>query len=338
MQRYPYRVWRSFNKKNVTQLHNYLLNNKTNIVVNQWGLHWIPIKTIQKAKKGLSVKTISVYHNDPLKNGILQKIDNQISNTDNFLKRHILLFKRFFFRCITGFSMRYVYKNSDIYEVLSNSFVENFKEFTKIKNTNKLFAQTNPITINNSDYTYNFTKKSKEIIYVGRLDNTQKCVYRIIEIWDKLEKKYPDWHLTIVGDGNDRIQLEKMISNLQLKHVKLEGMQYPRQYYERASILLLTSDFEGFGLVIVEGMAFGVIPIAYGSYSAVYDIIENEKDGIITPMPYNVADFVSYLHKLLDDKIMRQRMANNAIEKSKKFSLDNIASEWYSKMNKLLSQ
>ena len=60
-----------------------------------------------------------------------------------------------------------------------------------------------------------------------------------------------------------------MISNLQLKHVKLEGMQYPRQYYERASILLLTSDFEGFGLVIVEGMAFGVIPIAYGSYSAV---------------------------------------------------------------------
>ena len=82
--------------------------------------------------------------------------------------------------------------------------------------------------------------------------------------------------------------IENQITNYKLKRVSLEGFKRPDNYYKRASILLLTSEFEGFPLVLAESMSFGVIPVVYGSFSAIYDIIENNKDGIICD--YNVED------------------------------------------------
>ena len=183
--------------------------------------------------------------------------------------------------------MRYVYNHSDVYEVLSPSFIELFKKFTGIKNPTKLVAQTNPITIDGSvqsEKITNVDKKEKEIIYVGRLDFVQKRVYRVIDTWNYLEERFPDWRLTIVGDGEDRENLENHVRYLGLKRVSFEGFQNPLNYYKRASMLLLTSDFEGFGLVIIEGMSFGVVPFVYGSYPAVYDIIDDNINGFILPM------------------------------------------------------
>ena len=104
------------------------------------------------------------------------------------------------------------------------------------------------------------------------MDCNQKRVLRILQTWALLEQRYPDWRLTIVGDGPDRVNLENQVFESQLENVSFEGFQNPRGYYERASILLLTSEFEGFPLVLPECMSFGVVPAVYGSYSAVYDI------------------------------------------------------------------
>ena len=104
---------------------------------------------------------------------------------------------------------------------------------------------------------------------------------RILQTWALLEQRYPDWRLTIVGDGPDRVNLENQVFESQLENVSFEGFQNPRGYYERASILLLTSEFEGFPLVLPECMSFGVVPAVYGSYSAVYDIVEDGKNGLI---------------------------------------------------------
>ena len=116
-----------------------------------------------------------------------------------------------------------------------------------------------------------------------------------------------------------------------LKNVKIEGFQYPRPYYERASILLLTSDFEGFPLVLTECMSFGVVPVVYGSFSAVYGIIDNEKDGVIIPQTsfgFNAALMAESLRTLMVDKPLLDKMAQHAIEKSKHFSIDIIYQEW----------
>ena len=325
-------------KGNIDLMRQILVSNQIEVVVNQWGLPLIPIKTLYSAKKGLQVKIISVYHNDPLQNGRIQGVETQILMSENTLKRMIFRVKKLAYRCVTGFAMRYIYQHSEVFEVLSPSFISHFQEFTRLTDTSKLVVQANPITIDFSGFEYRAGKKQKEIVYVGRVDYIQKRVYRVIEVWAQLEKDFPDWRLTIVGDGEEKANVMHMVEDLELQNVHFEGFQQPRAYYERASILILTSEFEGFGLVLVECMSFGVVPIVYGSYSAVYDIIENDVDGIIIPKTQSGFDahvMAERIKSMLADDETRNRMALAAIEKSKKYSIDKIYEQWMKVLNEL---
>ena len=325
-------------KDNIEYLREILINNKINIIINQWGLPYLPIKVINKARKDLDIKVISIFHNDPCSNGRLKEVESAITYTLNPIKRILLEFKWSVFKFITSNSMKYVYNKSDKYLVLSPCYIEHFKRFTKIKNPYKLWVQTNPVTIEAGGYVYNANIKQKEIIYVGRIDYNQKRVSRIIDTWYLLEKVFPDWSLTIVGDGPERKNIEKRIAEYKLKRVSLEGFKSPLEYYKRASILLLASEFEGFPLVLAECMNFGVIPAVYGSFSAVYDIIENNKDGIICD--YNKNGFPTQtmadkLSEIMLDVNKRNNMALNAIKKSKNYSIDNIYKSWEKLLNSL---
>lgn len=321
----------SVTDENVSLLRRQLITNEIQIVINQWGLPLIPIRTLLKAKKGLDIKVISVYHNNPLKNGRIQNVEIEIRSSKNVLRKIYLYAKRFVFRCVTGFSMRYNYHHSDLYVVLSSSYINHFCKFTRMSDAPKLIAIDNPLTIDTDDFEYQSEEKQCELIYIGRLDSTQKCTNRIIEVWKFLEPVHPEWRLTIVGDGNEKDNLEFLISKMDLKNVSMEGFQNPRPYYERASILLLTSDFEGFPLVLVEGMSFGVVPVVYGSFPAVNDIIDDGKNGVIIPQTsfgFNAALMAESLQALMVDKTLLDNMAQYAIEKSKNFSIDKAYQEW----------
>lgn len=166
---------------------------------------------------------------------------------------------------------------------------------------------------------------------MGRLDFVQKRVYRVIDTWNYLEDHFPDWHLTIVGDGEDRENLENHVNCLGLKHVSFEGFQKPIEYYKRASILLLTSDFEGFPLVLAECMSFGVIPAVYNSYSAVGDIIDDGKDGIVIPYHidgYQAEEAANMVANVMGNDAKREQMALAAVEKSKEYSVERIYEGW----------
>ena len=325
------------NKENIIALRDIIIEENIHVIINQWGLPLIPINVIKSAKKGKNIKVISVYHNDPLKNGRVQNVDKEIALTKNIPKRIFLSFKRYCYRCITGYSMRYIYYHSDVFEVLSPSYIEHFKRFTKLRNVKKLVVQTNPVTLSSEGYTYNHLLKNKEIVYVGRLDYTQKRVYRVIDTWGLIENQFPDWSLRIIGDGAERENIYQKAKDLGVKRISFEGYQQPRPYYEHASILILTSDYEGFPLVLAECMSFGVVPVVYGSYPAVYDIIEDGKDGAIIEKNsngFNAAVMAERLACLMRDDIIRNKMALSAISKSRVFSIENIYRQWVSILEK----
>lgn len=319
-------------KENVESLRSILIRKNIQVVINQWGLPYIPAKVLNKARKGLAIKTIAVYHNSPDSNARIKEVEIALSQTTNRLKRWMLRCKKFAFKQITSQSMRYVYNHSDLYMVLSPSFIDKFKDFTGIKRPNHLIVQTNPVTVDASDYVFSPEKKRKEIIYMGRIDYNQKRVYRVIDTWSVLEKQFPDWLLTVVGDGPERKKLEQQAKGLGLQHVSFEGFQSPKPYYERASILILTSEYEGFPLVLAEGMSFGVVPVVYGSYSAVYDIIKHKENGMIV-QPQNgkfeVNEMAKQLAFVIENESKRNEMAQNAILTSKRdYSLENIYRSW----------
>lgn len=146
------------------------------------------------------------------------------------------------------------------------------------------------------------------------------------------------WRLTIVGDGEDRANLEGHVKALGLKHVSFEGFKSPIDYYKQASIFMLTSDFEGFPLVLAECMSFGVFPIVYNSYAAVGDIISDGKDGIVVPFcaeGYKADIAAQMVAKIMKKVFLRNDMAMAAIENSKHYSLDEIYNKWLSIMRAL---
>lgn len=321
----------SRSKENVAKLRKVLVDDKIDIIINQWGLPYTPIKTARKAAKGLDVKIISVYHNAPSFNGRIQKLNIALMGCENLMKRLALRLMRFAFKKVTSRAMAYIYRHSDLFLVLSPSYIEEFKRFTGVSDDRYLQVLTNPITVEHDGYEYAFNEKQKEIIYVGRLDFVQKRVYRVIDTWNYLEERFPDWRLTIVGDGEDRENLENHVKYLGLKRVSFEGFQKPIYYYKRASILLLTSDFEGFPLVLAECMSFGVIPAVYNSYSAVCDIIDDGKDGIVLPYHkngYQAEEAAGMIANIMKDDGKREQMALAAIKKSKEYSVEKIYSEW----------
>lgn len=317
---------------NVTSLRKALIENSISIVVNQWGLPLVPARTLKKASKGLDIKVIAVYHNDPSTNGRLKGVEIAMDRTQSLSKKLLLSMKHWCFKQITAASMRYIYRNSDRFMVLSASFIDGFRKFTGLKNTEKLIVQTNPITIDTPNYVPDLDKKNKEIIYVGRVDYNQKRVSRIIEVWSLLEHKHPDWKLLIVGDGPEKTNLENLSRQLGLSSVSFEGFKNPMEYYERASILVLASEYEGFGLVIVEAMSFGVVPVVLGSYSAVFDILNDGENGFILPYRQNegfhAQEMADIIEDLMENPSKLKRMGMSALDSSIRYSINNISEDW----------
>ena len=321
----------SKSKENIARLRKILQEDQIQVVVNQCGMPLIPIKTILLAAKGIKIKIISAYHSEPGHNGRIQKVDDALATCKNPMICGLLHSLRWMVRKVTGYGMAYNYKHSDKFLVLSLSHVEKFKHFTGLRQIARLLVMPNFVNMAGDGFSYSADKKQKEILYVGRLDMISKHVERVIDTWGCLEERFPDWKLTIVGDGDAKDDLLLLVKCKGLQHVSFEGYRSPEKYYKRASLLLLTSDFEGFGLVAVEGMVYGVVPVIYNSYSAASDIIEIDKDGILLPFHkegFRADEAASLLSEVLVDASKREKMAVAAMAKSKDFSLEKVFDKW----------
>lgn len=325
-------------KDNVCQLHQLILKREIKLIINQLGLPYVPTATLRKACKGTKAQWISYYHSNPLFNGRVQSINMKMDKTTNALKRLYLRSKYIAIREATSMMMRHNYHACWRFIVLSNSYIQNFQKFTGLKKIDKLRVLPNPITINTDGFVLDTPQKRKEVIFVGRLDPEVKRVSRIVSTWSMIETSCPDWHLRIIGEGPERPILERIISNLHLERISLEGVQQPRPYYERASILVMTSDFEGFPLVLAEAMTFGVVPVVYDSFDALYDIIDDGENGVIVPKVnggFSLGLMAKKLQNLMSDEDKRTTMMQNAFEKSKEFHLDGIYHQWVNILNEL---
>lgn len=317
-------------KWNVESFVRVLKDIQVEVIINQWPLPPQPKILLMKALRNHKAKVISVYHSDPMTNGRLQNIDTALHNTQNPIIHMALELKRKLYKMITSYSMRRSYQTSDEFVVLADNYKKHLTDFIGIESPNHLVSIANPITIDKNEQ-LSLNDKEKRLLYVGRLENENKKPERALTIWENLSKQFQDWQLDIVGDGPDRTRLEKWVSEHCLPRVNFYGYQKPSSFYQRASMLLLTSDFEGFPLVLTEAMSFGVIPVAYGSFSAVYDIIEDGKDGIIVPKGnegFNADVMAERIKPLMANHDKLNYMALNTIEKSKNYSIDKIYEQW----------
>ena len=102
----------------------------------------------------------------------------------------------------------------------------------------------------------------------------------------------------IVGDGEQRPILERKAKNME--RVNFVGFSDPVPYYKESAIFCMTSNFEGFPMVLPEAMSFGVVPLAFDSFPAVSDIIIDNKNGFLIP-PFSIKQYVKKIEILINN-------------------------------------
>lgn len=164
-----------------------------------------------------------------------------------------------------------------------------------------------------------FSDRPLQILYVGRL-NIQKQVVRLIKAMRLLEVPA---ELHIVGDGEDRKKLEETANLFKLTNVYFEGKKYDnelRSFYKKADVFAISSDQEGFPLVILEAMASG-LPIVGSNVTGIREIVK--ETGVLVSEPYDkgFSKEFSYLYK---NFTLLEELSKKSLKKSLDFSWEKI--------------
>ena len=222
------------------------------------------------------------------------------------------------------------YDYDDRVVVFSDLYAESYRKIIENKSGEKLFVIPNPLSFPLFLPKEEVKNKQKEVVFVGRLIEDQKRVSHALKIWQIIEKNpmLQDWKLKIIGYGKDEAFLFWLAKKYHLKNVCFEGRQDPMPYYKQASILMLTSSYEGWPMVMMEAMPMGCCCISFDSFGAVYDVIDDEYNGRIVPNN-NLKKYAQYLSELMLDDEKRIMMGTNAIESSKRFTMEKVGKRWH---------
>ena len=168
----------------------------------------------------------------------------------------------------------------------------------------------------------------KRVLAVGRYSH-EKGFDLLLKVWSLVEKKYPDWRLDIFGDG-DKTQYEQQRCDLAIDinrcglHGRTEDVE---SEYVNSSILVCSSRFEGFGLVMVEALACGLPVVSFNCPWGPRNIVKHGEDGLLVESG-NAEALADSLSRLMVDESLRCTMSQAGKENVKRFNMEQLADRW----------
>lgn len=182
----------------------------------------------------------------------------------------------------------------------------------------------NIVHLNNTNNYCNISNKS--VIFVGRL-TTAKGIPYLISIWNLVQNRHPDWTLNIYGDGPDKQLLTGFIKSHHTNIIIHKPSSDIMTCYMNSSILVMTSFFESFGLVLPEAMSCGLPAIAFDCPYGPHDIIEDGVNGFLIEC-YNIEKFADSLCQLMNDNHLRENMSRQAIQSAQRYKAERVMPQW----------
>lgn len=175
----------------------------------------------------------------------------------------------------------------------------------------------------------------KRAVAVGRLEH-QKGFDRLINCWKAAVETHPGWRLDIYGEGPLRNELQSQINRLGLADsITLCGTCADMaDKYTQYSLHLMTSRYEGQGIVLIEAQAAGLPSVVFNYEYGAADIVTDCLTGFLVPQGDTKA-FASRLAEMMDSENMRVELGSKAKEKAKAFFTENIMWKWQELIKKL---
>ena len=235
------------------------------------------------------------------------------SKDDNFIKR---LFAKIWMNDLTN-----KLKRLDRFVVLTEKDKEAWVELDNV------CVIPNPLSF----VPQNISKLTeKRVIAVGRYCH-EKGYDLLLKAWCIVQSSIADWRLEVFGEG-DRSQYEEIISSLNIDRHRciLHGRSSNIQdEFEKSSLAVCSSKFEGFGLVITEAMSCGLPVVSFDCPWGPRAIIKDGEDGLLVENG-NVEKLADAIIWMILHPEMRSKMASKAIENVQRFSIEKIAEKWKS--------
>lgn len=196
------------------------------------------------------------------------------------------------------------------------------------------------VTVIHNARTFSFTRPaqldSKTVIAVGRYCH-QKGFDRLIAAWGIVCCKIEGWRLEIVGDGDLRQELLNQTERLGLsgkvvlRKVPADGME---AVYTNASIMAMSSRYEGLPMVLLEAQAAGLPIVSFACKCGPRDIVEDGVNGFLVE-ENNIQGLADALIRLIRHDDLRKRMGKAAYRNSERFSMSVIMKQWESLFNEV---
>jgi glycosyltransferase involved in cell wall biosynthesis len=173
------------------------------------------------------------------------------------------------------------------------------------------------------------------IVAAGRLV-AQKGFDLLIDAFAPIAARHPDWQVRIYGGGQDKAALQRQIAARGLgDQVRLMGSTRELgPALAQGSLFVLSSRWEGFGLVIVEAMSRGLPVVSFDCPRGPSDIIGDGRDGLLVP-EQDTAALGAAMERLIDDPAARQAMGAAALQRARDYDGDVIAARWAALLEEL---
>ena len=326
-------------KENISFYNDFILQKKIDVIINQEGyikLSYLFLNINAEIRK--SIKIITVCNNKPLssynRNYRYKLFLTTETNVKTIVKTiiKILFFPvwRLLQPCRESAFFRNLYifilNQSDKFVVNSSKYISEIQSVIHCDSLEDKFV----VIPNPNTYSVSYEMcpaKQKQVLYVGRLEPNQKRPDLLLKIWKKIHKKHSDWELIILGSGIMENKLKSYIKRHQLERVYFKGTIDPLPYYRNASIIALTSIYEGFPMILIEAMVHGVVPVLFDSFGAASDVVIPDKTGLLVT-PFDINEFASKLSGLIQNEELRHKLSENAKDHVKRYDMQIIMKEW----------
>lgn len=171
----------------------------------------------------------------------------------------------------------------------------------------------------------------KRAIAVGRIV-PQKGYDRLVNAWAKVNSHHPDWVLHIYGATSDVAYtnyIKSLITTHQLENNLFihDAVKEIEQEYLDSSVFILSSRYEGFGLVLLEALTNGLSCVSFDCPCGPKDLITNEENGFLVPDGDEEA-LANRIIELMDDEQLRRKMGEKARLSAQKFHIDHVMKMW----------
>ena len=193
------------------------------------------------------------------------------------------------------------------------------------KVTNHVTVIPNVVKLNHSGQYSNC--QSKSVIFVGRLC-LQKDVHSLLRIWSIVHKRFPQWQLHIYGDCGE--ETESIFHAVEVIDANISIHEPTSQIFDKyleSSMLLLTSLYEPFGLVLPEAMSCGLPVVAFDCPYGPADIITDGQDGFLIKNR-DVNAFADRVCMLIEDETLRKRMGQAGVLSAQRYDASIIMPKW----------